>query len=103
MFRVFFVCFLAITSDALKTQITGDENPTMPVVNIHVDEPALGPLEARSMGAQARTQRLQLAHLEEVASGQRQIFSAVLNAMQKQIAKLTDLAESSIALAKDIA
>merc|ERR1719359_2152259 len=105
MFRLLPFCCLALgmfaASDAMK--ITGDENPPpLPVVNIHVDEPSLGPIEARAMGAEARAQRLQLAHLEEVASGQRQIFAAVLNAQHKQLEKLTDLAESSVAIAKDL-
>ena len=52
MFRFCLFCFLALATAGDALRITGDESPPpLPVVNIHVDEPALGSLEARRMGS----------------------------------------------------
>ena len=88
-------------SDVAKEK--GGDSDKIPIINVHMEEPDRDPIEVKRYEEERRIERNRIRDLEAREEMDKRAFQQIISLQTGQLAKLTNIAESTAHILKELA
>jgi len=81
----------------------GGDSDKIPIINVHMEEPDRDPIEVKRYEEERRIERNRIRDLEAREEMDKRAFQQIISLQTSQLAKLTNIAESTSNILKELA